>query len=270
MKKPAGRLGNPRSPSLGGWAVVGVVTGTLATILAFPPAQWLADAVQSATNEQVKLANARGTVWHGTAQLVLSGGLGSNDSVALPGLLEWRIRPQWGPVQVTLQAACCMSQALAVNISPAGWGGVRAQLSDHGSTWPSSLLAGLGTPWNTLQLEGQLALSLANLSLAWTNNRLALDGQLQLSAMQVSSRMSTLRPMGSYRVTLNGGASPTVQLETIEGSLELTGRGTWVGQRLQFEGVATAQPNRIEALSNLLNIIGRRDGARSLIKVGAL
>jgi general secretion pathway protein N len=37
---------------------------------------------------------------------------------------------------------------------------------------------------------------------------------------------------------------------------------------LRFSGVASAQPERVEALSNLLNIVGRRDGARSIITVG--
>ena len=270
MTKPASSLKSLRPPALGAWAAAGLVAGTLATVIVSAPAQWLADGVQRATNEQVMLRNARGTLWNGTAQLVLSGGRGSNDSVALPGLLEWQMHPRWGPIQLSLQAACCMRQPLMVDLSPVGWDGVRARLSDHGSTWPSSLLAGLGTPWNTLQLEGQLALSLMNFSVGWVHNTLALEGQVQLSATQVSSRMSTLRPMGSYRVTLNGGPTPTVQLETIEGSLELTGNGNWAGQRLQFDGVATAKPDRIEALSNLLNIIGRRDGARSLIKVGSL
>ena len=74
--------------------------------------------------------------------------------------------------------------------------------------------------------------------------------------------------MGSYRFTLQGGPSPSLDLATLEGSLELTGRGQWVGQRLRFSGVASAAPQRVEALSNLLNILGRRDGARSIITVG--
>jgi general secretion pathway protein N len=37
---------------------------------------------------------------------------------------------------------------------------------------------------------------------------------------------------------------------------------------LRFEGEASAAPERAEALANLLNIIGRRDGTRSIIKVG--
>jgi general secretion pathway protein N len=74
--------------------------------------------------------------------------------------------------------------------------------------------------------------------------------------------------MGSYRIILQGGQTPTLQLDTLEGSLDLSGRGSWVGSRLRFTGVATAAPERESALSNLLNIIGRRSGARSIITIG--
>ncbi len=59
-----------------------------------------------------------------------------------------------------------------------------------------------------------------------------------------------------------------LQLDTLEGPLQLSGHGQWAGTRFRFEGEASAAPQRLDALSNLLNIIGRRDGARSLIKVG--
>jgi general secretion pathway protein N len=94
------------------------------------------------------------------------------------------------------------------------------------------------------------------------------SGRTVLEAQQISSRLSTLRPMGSYRITVNGGASSTLQLETLDGSLQLTGSGQWVGARLRFQGVASAAPEREGALSNLLNIIGRRNGARSIITIG--
>ncbi|MCY1531269.1 hypothetical protein D9M68_664890 [compost metagenome] len=42
----------------------------------------------------------------------------------------------------------------------------------------------------------------------------------------------------------------------------------WSGTALRFNGEASAAPGREDALSNLLNIIGRRDGARSIITLG--
>jgi general secretion pathway protein N len=95
-----------------------------------------------------------------------------------------------------------------------------------------------------------------------------LAGRVQLDALNISSRLSTLSPMGSYRIVLQGGPSTTMDLSTLDGSLQLSGQGEWVGRRLRFNGVATAAPERVEALSNLLNILGRRDGARSIITVG--
>jgi general secretion pathway protein N len=113
-----------------------------------------------------------------------------------------------------------------------------------------------------------MVLSTRSLSVEWIEGRLALAGRAELQAQRMASRLSTLRPMGSYRITVTGGAAPTLQLETLEGALQLSGTGEWVGSRLHFNGVATAAPGREEALANLLNIIGRRSGARSIISIG--
>lgn len=251
-----------------GWAATGALTGLLLALLLFAPARWLAALVQRASGERITLFAPRGSFWQGSARLVLSGGPGSRDQAALPGPVAWRIRPAWSGMSLQLGAECCTPQALRVGLMPAGWGGVRLALADGQSSWPAALLAGLGTPWNTLQAQGDLVASTTGFQAEWIKGRLNLTGRVQLDAMQISSRLSTLRPMGSYRVTLQGGPSSTLQLETLAGSLQLTGQGQWVGQRLHFDGVASATPESVEALSNLLNIIGRRNGARSIIKVG--
>jgi general secretion pathway protein N len=253
-----------------GWAVAGACLGLLVAVVLFAPARWLALAVAQGSSQQVLLQSARGTVWTGSAQLVLTGGTESRDAAALPERVTWRIRPAGLAAGIALQALCCMDRPWHVTLAPR-WTGVLVTLADGRSRWPASLLAGLGTPWNTMQPEGLLTLTSQGLSMQWISNRLVLAGRLQLEATDVSSRLSTLKPMGSYRVTLVGGAQDapaTLQLETIAGSLNLSGSGQWVGSRLRFEGQASAAPDRVDALSNLLNIIGRRDGARSIIKVG--
>jgi len=98
---------------------------------------------------------------------------------------------------------------------------------------------------------------------------LAFQGRATLDATDISSSLSTLRPMGSYRAVLEGGSAPSLLLTTREGSsLRLSGSGRWTGTRLRFSGEASAAPGREDALSNLLNIIGRRDGARTIINLG--
>ena len=251
-----------------GWALAGALLGALPALAVFAPAQWLASTVARASGGQVQLAQARGTVWNGSAQLVLTGGLDSQDAAALPGRLDWQLRPTWGGgVRALVRAACCTPEPLRLQVQPR-WGGAQLTVQDNQSQWPAALLTGLGTPWNTLQLQGQLALHTSGLNAEWASGRMLLAGQLQLDALAMSTRLSTLRPMGSYRLLLEGGAVPTLQLSTLDGALQMQGSGQWVGKRLRFEGEATAEPEREAALSNLLNIIGRRRGARSLITLG--
>lgn len=249
------------------WAWAGGLLGLALAVLLCAPARWLAAGVAQASQGQVLLADPRGTVWNGSAQLVLAGGDGSTNSTALPQRLHWQIRPAWNGLRTALLADCCMAQPLQLHAIP-HWGGAQLTLTDSQSHWPAPLLAGLGAPWNTLQPEGTLSLSTQALVLDWNAGRMVLSGQARLEAIDMASRLSTLKPMGSYRLTLTGGSPTTLQLETLGGSLQLTGSGQWVGARLRFEGMATAAPDRVDALSNLLNIIGRRIGARATIKVG--
>jgi general secretion pathway protein N len=249
------------------WAVAGGLVGLLLATLLQAPARWLTGALQGATQGRLVFQEVRGTVWQGSAQLVLTGGAGSADAAALPGRLSWRLRPGGLGLRAQVQADCCMQQAWRVQLQPR-WGGAQLLLADSLSQWPAQWLTGLGTPWNTVQAEGSLTLATQGLTLEWVAGRLRVAGRAQLDAAHLSSRLSTLKPMGSYRITLLGGATPSFQLETLKGSLQLSGTGQWVGAKLRFDGVASAAPEHQDALSNLLNIIGRRDGARAIIKVG--
>lgn len=249
------------------WALAGAVPGLLCALLLFAPASWLTGPLQRAGGGRVLLSEPRGTVWNGSAQLLLTGGAGSTDAVSLPTRLDWRLRPRWDGLVAELGTACCIVQPLTLRVRPR-WGGAQVALANGRTQWPAALLAGLGTPWNTLQFDGDLLLGTQGLSVEWVQGRLAIAGRAELTAQRLSSRLSTLRPMGSYRITILGGTTPTLQLETLEGSLQLSGNGQWVGSRLHFSGIASAAPDREGPLSNLLNIIGRRDGARSIITIG--
>jgi general secretion pathway protein N len=249
------------------WAATGAVLGLVLSLVLFAPARWLTAGVESASGGKVLLADARGTVWDGSAQLVLTGGPGSTDAAALPGRLSWELAPRWNGVVARLRSECCMPRPIDVR-GRLRAGGMDLAIGDSVSEWPASVVAGLGTPWNTLQFDGDLKLTTQGLSVEWAEGRPVIAGRAELVALRVASRLSTLRPMGSYRITLQGGTPATLRLETLEGSLQLSGTGQWVGQRLRFRGEASAVPDREAALANLLNIIGRRSGSRSLISIG--
>jgi len=249
------------------WAGAGLLAGALAATVAFAPARWLAGWVNQTSGGRALLQDARGTVWDGSALLTLAGGPGSLDAATLPSRLQWQVRPGLTSLQLHWMADCCLTERWTWQLQPQ-WGGARLSLSDARSSWPAQWLSGLGTPFNTLALQGQLALTTQGLTLNWSAGRLHTAGSAQLQALDLSSRLSTLEPMGSYRLAFAGASASSLQLDTLAGPLQLSGQGQWEGGKLQFNGEATCAPEHQAALANLLNIIGRRSGARSIIKLG--
>jgi general secretion pathway protein N len=249
------------------WAAVGAAIGMALAASLYAPARWLAAGLAQWTDGHLQLVNARGTVWNGSAGLVFTSGSSGAEAISLPGSLGWRLRPRWDGVSASLDVSCCADKALEFSARPRA-DGLELDWRDGQSRWPAALLAGFGAPWNTLRLEGVLDVSMQSFSLRWSGPTLAVAGRANLDASDISSSLSTLKPMGSYRVALEGGPTPTVLLTTQDGSLQLSGSGRWNGSALHFDGEASAAPGREDALSNLLNIIGRREGARSLITLG--
>ena len=149
-----------------------------------------------------------------------------------------------------------------------GWQGMRIDLANQQSQWPAQWLVGLGAPWNTVQLEGSMQLRTENLNWQSKAGTPTVQGLAELTLAQLATPLSTLKPLGTYRLRLQGGDTMAVSLATLEGGLQLSGAGQWANGRLQFKGEARAQPALEAALSNLLNILGQRQGAISLMQIG--
>lgn len=259
------------------WAIAGVALGVLLAVAAWAPASWLASAIDSATDGRMILAESRGTVWNGSAVVVLTGGEQSQAASALPGRLQWLMRPnlqQGAGFAIALEQACCINGRATVVIRP-GLGRVEFELlpvPNWIARWPATWLSGLGTPWNTLDLGGQLRLKSPGLRMQSVKGRWHMAGSAELELQDMSSRISTLPTLGSYRLAAQAdpdSAGATLALSTIEGALRLDATGSWNGTGLRLRGAASAATPGDEAvLGNLLNIIGRRQGARSVISIG--
>jgi general secretion pathway protein N len=257
------------------WAVWGAVVGTLVGVVLFAPASWLAGAVARATDQRLLLADAKGSLWSGDAQLLLTGGAGSRDAAALPGRLRWQIRPRLNGFELALSQACCLDREWIIQFRIVGFGRYQVVLPARPQAlgqWPAAWLAGLGTPFNTLQLGGTLRLTSNGMTIESVQGRWRAIGSIDADLLGVSSRLSTLDTLGSYRFSVRGGASAgepaTLNLETLDGALRLSGSGQWTGFRARFRGEASAAEGQEAALNNLLNIIGRRQGATSIISIG--
>jgi general secretion pathway protein N len=259
----------------GRWAIAGVIFGALFGLVLFAPAAWLAQAVASSTDGRLILADARGTVWSGSAVPVLAGGPDSRAASFLPGRLEWTLSPRWYGLQLAARQDCCINGTLVAEVRP-GLGGMRAKLiaPPQGwiGQWPSAWLGGLGTPWNTLQLGGTFKLLSPGATVESAEGRWHLEGRIDLDLEGVSSRLTTLETLGTYKISLTGGSGANtatlLSLSTQDGPLQLTGSGTWGPGGVKFRGEARSAAADEAALSNLLNIIGRREGARSIISIG--
>ncbi len=264
--------GRSRSATFRG-AAVGAVFGAVIAFLANLPAAWVAQAVAGATSQRLLLADARGTLWSGSAVAVLTGGPQSRDASALPGRLEWTLGLRGYGFELRAQHACCLNGSLAVQVRP-GFGRIAfTVLPSPGwlGQWPSSWLGGLGTPWNTLQLGGAVRLVSPGVRIESVQGRWRVDGRADIELLGVSSRMTTLSTLGNYRMSVSGdaqGSTSRLQLSTQDGALRLSGEGSLGPNGLTFRGEARAEAADEPALNNLLNIIGRREGARSVISIG--
>jgi general secretion pathway protein N len=249
-------------------------------LVALAPAAWLADAVADASEQRLLLADARGTVWAGSAVPVLTGGAGSRDASALPGRLHWRLGFDGSALALRASHACCLNGELHLRVLPR-WGGARVELQPAAATagqaapigqWPAAWLVGLGTPWNTLQPSGSIRLMSPGLVVESVKGRWLLDGSAEIELDSLASRISTLDELGSYRLVLQGdtagGEAASLELSTLRGALQLSGSGQWAASKLRFQGQASAAEGSEAALNNLLNIIGRRQGALSVISIG--
>ena len=104
-------------------------------------------------------------------------------------------------------------------------------------------------------------------------------GSAQLELRQVSSRLTTLDTLGTYRVLIqpdpstapvpgDGAARAIVWISTLDGALVIDGRGLLGASGVRLRAEAHAAAGAESALNNLLNLIGRRMGALSVISIG--
>jgi general secretion pathway protein N len=265
------------------WAWMGAGLGLALACITQAPAHWLTQRIEQLCGERILLQDPRGTVWNGSAQWVLNEGplniQGSSqlthtaNTTALPTRVSWQLGPHIDftnlrlALSANIASDCCTPTPVHLDVTPI-WRGIRVLVSDHTSRWPASWLVGLGAPWNTVQPEGQMQLQTTQLEWSQQAGQAQLKGQAELQMQQLSTRLSTLRPLGTYRIRLQGGDTMALSLDTLEGSLQLIGSGQLLNGHVRFNGEASAAPDSEAALSNLLNILGQRQGSKSILKMG--
>jgi general secretion pathway protein N len=226
------------------------------TLAVFFPATWLGSLVEQRTGGRLTLGDAQGTLWRGSA--FIGGAAGGDGPVTplLPGRFSWTISPLAlvGMVDLRLENPEALAQPVTFRGSWSRW-----QLSPSALLLPAAGLAGLGAPLNTIAPSGIMRLSWTGLELALANRQVAINGRTTLEMSDMASRLSSIRPLGSYALALDWqGQQAQLTLNSVKGPLLLSGRGNLNNGRLQFSGQAEAAPGSEEALTNLLNLLGQR------------
>ncbi|CAM2991779.1 MULTISPECIES: type II secretion system protein N [Janthinobacterium] len=236
--------------------LLAIIVSVCVTLLVFFPAGWVASIVEKQTGGRLTLGDAQGTLWRGSA--FIGGAASANGAVTplLPGRFSWRISPSvlWGSVDVELQNAQALSQAVNLRGSWSHW-----QVSPAALLLPADGLGGLGAPLNTVAPTGSMRLSWSTLQLALEKQQFSAVGRTTLQMTDMASRLSSLRPLGSYELDFDWqGQQAALTLRSIRGPLLLDGSGSLQQGRMQFSGQAQAAAGYEETLASLLNLLGQR------------
>lgn len=233
-----------------------VVLAVLATILAFLPAAWLGPMVEKQTGGRLTLGDAQGTLWRGSAFVGGAPGEGGAVTPLLPGRFAWKLSPMvlLGQVSMELENPQALAQPVRIEGSWSQW-----QVSAGELLLPAEGLSGLGAPLNTLAPTGTIKLVWNTLDLVRQPQSVAVQGRTVLSMSDMGSRMSPIRPLGSYEMVMDWrGPQADLNLRTVRGALLLSGSGMLQNGRLRFSGQATAAEGYEETLGNMLNLLGQR------------
>jgi general secretion pathway protein N len=250
-----------------GFSALACLTIFIAGLVA-APASWADGLISRFSGQRVRLAETEGSLWKGTGRLVLadpsSAGNWLTSGVVIPGRCSWQIkafRLLIGQLDAQLQLES-MQQPIALV-------GDRQRIMGSAGmvNLPQLQLERLGSPWNTIAPNAAIAVQ-------WEPFQIEQGkflGKAAVSISQVSSAISPVKPLGSYRVDIDSqGAQAKLTMVTTSGPLQLEGQGDWTARSgLRFTAYAQARAEQ-DRLQPLLGLLGKRDGNRTVIKLGAV
>ena len=242
-----------------------MLLGAGLTLLVFFPAAWLALIVERQSGGRLTLGDAQGTRWRGSAFIGGAASAGGAVTPLLPGRFAWSVSPLvlFGAVDVWLENAAALAQPLHLRGNWSQW-----TLSPDALSLPAAGLAGLGAPLNTIAPSGSMRLTWSTLELSRVGQAVEIHGRTTLEMTDMASRLSALRPLGSYALALDWhGQQAQLTLSSSRGPLLLDGKGTFEHGRLRFSGTAQAATGYEDTLANLLNFQGQRrpNGDKNII-----
>jgi general secretion pathway protein N len=218
------------------------------------PASWFAWGLNRYTQGSVRLDPTAGSLWGGKGRLVIY------YPPTMPhdfGQTEWRINPLWliaGRVQLSVQTSHQDRQIKTT----LGVAGNSFMLKDTEAELPAAFVARLYTPLSLVTPQGKVRITTEGLALSPDK----MDGTATLEWLNASSSLSSVQPLGDYRLEITGAEkNASLKLTTLRGDLEFTGQGSWQLQTGQVQINGSALPRaRASELGSFLNMLGADQG----------
>jgi len=235
------------------WRPLAVGLGAYLIGLAVTAPATLVDAgLQRASDGKLRLAEAQGTLWSGAGQIEIrnAGGLGG-----VAKSLSWRFLPA-SLLRGHLVCEIALDRAtryLPVTLSISGIAFANADIA-----LPVTAL-GLAVPrLAPLALTGEVLLHVEQLSAG----RGGVSGAATLQWRAAGSALTSLAPLGDYELRLTSdGIATHAALGTLQGPLQLDGKGSWVnGAQPAFLASARIPRQHQPNLAPLLRLIAVERG----------
>ena len=223
------------------------------------PAASLAGWVEDNSGGRWKLSGAEGTLWNGSATLLVTESGGASTSTQ-----RWRVvqnvRWRWRWLEI-LQGRLAFDAGLEQGgaLIAVSSGGVSVENLD--TTLPASVLGGLLTgPLARYGWTGNLQARSAAFKCAWSGHACAGEVEILWSNAGISEISQTT--LGSYRSRIIGeGQAVHFDLATLDGRLQIAGTGDVDSAGTRFTGEAYAQGAEADRLEAHLRTFGQRGGS---------
>ena len=236
---------------------VGGIAVSLSVLLWQFPARWALSSVGTQTQCKVLIESPTGSIWQGSAAIGFSepaiDGKSCRPALAVTERLYWDMSCNLLSMgcKVSIETPA-LNKPLHISIKP---GEIR--VADNEARLPAQILEVLGAPWTLLHPRAQLHARWTDLVFQTPNA----SGNLRISLNDLISPISQIQPLGSYDVQADLTAQGVnYTLSTSKGPLLLQAQGTVNNQGATGQGEANATPEMKEALTGLLNLIGKRQG----------
>lgn len=237
------------------WLLICFVSIVFTFIYIFP-SSLIEYKLNKITNGYINIINSSGSIWNGSGSLMFSTKFKEIISTVLQGKIKWRIEffsLFRGILRIHVFHRNMIPNNIVIEMTMNSF-----FLSKGIISVPIYILNGLGSPFNTLNLHG-------NMQFIWTDCRIFnknIFGNLSIILKNISSSISSVKPLGSYKVFLknyNKNISSIIFfISTYKGPLIINGEGLISSGSILFNGIAKCSPKYINNLSSLLNLIGKQ------------